>query len=298
MAEAALINDPELRAEQQRLIQEQYNELMMQAENDYQVAKYDLQESFFLDWVDLNEMTLDQFQNLTDEEMDIIMTDMVPVWKNGISEMADAFAGEGGFAEVTREAWNQIQDAENEYADDVETLETISDQTFDTITNGQDETITKGQALLEQNDELIDTYGKELQAVQNVYDEVLKLRDAYKEAESAAIAAAKAAYELYEAEKLRLQTLSTATETYGISFDSNGNIISTNNGDTSNDNNSGGGGSDQKNKKTQTDSKDTTDKTPTESERSYYNITVYDGYKNSSTMYSKRSKIYFSDYNS
>lgn len=47
MAEAALINDPELRAEKERLIQEQYNELMMQAEEDYQVAKYDLQESFF-----------------------------------------------------------------------------------------------------------------------------------------------------------------------------------------------------------------------------------------------------------
>ena len=49
MAEAALINDPELRAEKERLIQEQYNELMMQAEEDYQVAKYDLQESFFND---------------------------------------------------------------------------------------------------------------------------------------------------------------------------------------------------------------------------------------------------------
>jgi hypothetical protein len=47
MAEAALINDPQQRAEKERLIQEQYNEMMLQAEEDYQVAKYDLQQSFF-----------------------------------------------------------------------------------------------------------------------------------------------------------------------------------------------------------------------------------------------------------
>jgi hypothetical protein len=49
MAEASLINDPELRAEKQRLIQEQYNQLMMQTEEDYQVSKYNLEESFFND---------------------------------------------------------------------------------------------------------------------------------------------------------------------------------------------------------------------------------------------------------
>jgi hypothetical protein len=49
MAEAALINDPELRAERQRLIQQEYNELMMQIEDDYQISKYNLQESFFND---------------------------------------------------------------------------------------------------------------------------------------------------------------------------------------------------------------------------------------------------------
>ena len=49
MAAAALINDPELRAEKERLIQEQYNELMMQVEEDFQVAKFSLQESFFND---------------------------------------------------------------------------------------------------------------------------------------------------------------------------------------------------------------------------------------------------------
>ena len=200
MAEAALINDPELRAEKERLIQEQYNELMMQAEEDYQVAKYDLQESFFNDWVELNDMTLDEFRALNDNEKDIIMTDMVPTWKNGISEMADAFAGEGGFAKVTTDSWNEIKEAENVYSDDMERLEVISGQTFKTITKGEDDALAKGKDLIKNNKELIDAYGKELSAVQQVYDKVKQLRQEYEKAEKAAIAAAKAAYEYQQKE--------------------------------------------------------------------------------------------------
>ena len=211
MAEAALINDPELRAEKERMIQEQYNELMLQAANDYQVAKFDLEESFFWDWCDLNDMTLENFRLLTDNEKDIIMTEFVPTWKNGISEMAEIFSGEGGFAEVTQDSWYEIKDAENEYADDMKELEVISGQTFDTIIAGEDDSLAKGQDLIKQNSELIDVYGQELDAVKRCYDAVRDLRDMFKEQEQAAIRAAEAARQAYD-EAMRAQQAQVALQ--------------------------------------------------------------------------------------
>ena len=78
MAEAALINDPQARAEKELLIQEQYNELMTQAVEDYQVSKYNLEESFFYDYMDLNKMSLENFRELNKEEKNLIVSEMVP----------------------------------------------------------------------------------------------------------------------------------------------------------------------------------------------------------------------------
>ena len=206
MAAAALINDPELRAEKQALIQKEYNELMMQIETDYQTSKYNLQESFFTDWVNLNDMTLESFKNLTDNEKDIIMTEMVPTWKNGITEMIEMITGEGGFVAVTQSAWENMVAAEKEYTQDITNLENVSQQTFDAIAQGQDENIARSQELIKQNDELIDAYGKELQAVKEIYDQVKALRDMFKETEQAAIATAEAAYKALHQEQEQAQS--------------------------------------------------------------------------------------------
>ena len=179
MAEAALINDPQKRAEKELLIQEQYNELMTQAAEDYEVSKFNLEESFFWDWADLNDQRIDAFRNMTETEKDLMLTEMIPTWKNGITEMADLFVGENGFANQTIGAWNNIKDAENTYAKDMEKLETISGQTFEAIVNGEDDSIEKAEQLIKDNEELIKKYGEELQAVKDLYAElekVLKIR--------------------------------------------------------------------------------------------------------------------------
>lgn len=205
MAAAALINDPEERAQREALIQKEYNELMLQIETDYQTSKYNLQESFFSDWVNLNNMTLENFKNLTDNEKDIIMTEMVPTWKNGITEMIGMMIGEGGFATISYRAWSQIKDAQADYDEDVASLEDISKQTFDSIANGLDENIVKTQEFVQQNEELITAYGKELEAVKEIYEQVKALRDMYKEAEEAAIATAEAAYKTLHQEQEQQQ---------------------------------------------------------------------------------------------
>lgn len=239
MAEAALINDPELRAEKERLIQEQYNELMLQAEEDYQVSKYNLDQSFFWDWVDLQKMSLEEFKNLTVGEKESIKEEMIPTWKNALTEMADAFAGDDGFARVTTGAWNEMQDAQQVYTDDTKQLETISGQTFEAIANGEDESIKKAQELIKDNEELIDAYDRELKAVQAVYTEVKRLRDMFKEQEEAAKKAAEAGYRAMQKDLNQQQTdARNQTQTTSSSNSNN-----TNTSSNSSSNSGGGAGS-------------------------------------------------------
>ena len=212
MAEAALINDPQLRAEKQMLIQQEYNELLMQLEDEYQISKYNLQESFFNDWVKLNDMELEQFKSLNDNERNIIMTEMVPTWENGLSQMAEAFSGDEGFAKVTVQSWEEIKTSQKGYADDIAKLEEVSKQTFDAIVQGEDDAIVKSEALIEENQAIIDKYGDELNAVKKCYDEVNKLIDAHKKEMEAAKKAAEEAYNYYSKEAEAQQKAYEASE--------------------------------------------------------------------------------------
>jgi len=175
---------------------------MMQAEEDYQTSRHNLQQSFFWDYVHLNQMTAEQVNQLTQEEKDMITNEMIPIWNNGVSSMAEMFSGPNGFAEQTINSWNEIKEAENQYALDVEKLEEISQTTFESIANGEDHAIELASELVKSNEELINSYGEELDAVKAVYNELLNLRDAYKEVEEAAKAAAEAGYRYRHAEEL------------------------------------------------------------------------------------------------
>ena len=159
-------------------------------------------------------MTLEQFKNLTDNEKDIIMTEFVPTWKNGISKMAEVFAGPEGFAKVTQEAWYAIKEAEQGYSNDIKELENVSKQTFEAIANGQDEAIDKAKDLIKENTELINAYGEELDRVQAVYEKVKQLRQEYEAAEKAAIAATKAAYEFeHKSQEKQISEVQNGTNT-------------------------------------------------------------------------------------
>ena len=88
MAEAALITDPELRAQRELLIQQEYNEYMTQIEEDYQVSRYNLQESAFNDLKYLHNRT---YEEMSDYERLLVMDEIVPTWNNGIQQMIEQF---------------------------------------------------------------------------------------------------------------------------------------------------------------------------------------------------------------
>ena len=229
MAEAAQINDPELRAQKELLIQEQYGELINELVRENQDIRENLQESSFLSLSYLYEENLLDFEHLTDEEKNlleeldtklsgfyeddvqafrrlseeqqsIIVNNLVPQWNSGIQAMAETFYGENGFERNTIDAWNNIKNAEKEYSMDMVQLETISGETFKSISEGEDAAIVKATDLISENDKLIEAYGKELAAVQSVYGEVKKLREEYDALYESATKAAQAAFDYRQKE--------------------------------------------------------------------------------------------------
>ena len=279
MADAALINDPELRAEREKLIQEQYNELMERNEYDFQVARYNLHESALTDIDRLlngsDEISgVNIFKKYTDAEEEIILTSLIPTWETGIAEMVQYFAsgsdgkggmtsvkeqlglvkttvdttgqqmntswstnidgmevpfteavdrmvqsfsGEnkdntGGFAGAVYDGWVKMKDAEEQYDKDIVALEKSSGITLETVKKGTDEAIVKTEKLVEDNQKLIDEYGKELTAVDNCYKKVLNLIEAHKKEAEAAKKAAEEAYNYYSKELEMQQKAYEASE--------------------------------------------------------------------------------------
>ena len=226
MAEAAQINDPEQRAAKELLIKEQYSDLInglveknenLQA-NMYQstmshlfdlynqnTANYedmseeqkaildqfistetDLSNAAFDNLFGLYNINIEGFKNMTDEQQDILMNSMIPQWNSGIQQMADKITGEGGFLPTCKDAFEELDQATEDYMAGIEELQKQADVNFEDIKNGVDEAITATEELLADNNELIDSYGKELEAIKGVLEQLDDLITKYQEASDAA----------------------------------------------------------------------------------------------------------------
>ena len=241
MSEAAQINDPEQRAAKELLIKEQYSDLInglveknenLQA-NMYQStmshlfdlynqnaanyddmsedqkaildqfisAETDLNNAAFDNLFDLYNVNIEQFTQMTEEQKDILMDSMVPQWNSGVQQMIDKIAGEGGFAGVCKDAFEELDKATEDYMTGLEELQKNADVSFEEVKEGIDEVIVDTETLLENNDELIDSYNKELEAIQSVIDQLDDLISKYDDARLAAEEATRAAYTYWQQEQ-------------------------------------------------------------------------------------------------
>lgn len=203
MAEAAQINDPNARAERELLLQEQYGELINGLVEQNETIRSNLKDSAFEDLARLYEIDVSNFQNMSDEEQEILMSDLIPYWDSGVQHMADVFAGEGGFLGVCQEAFEQLHDATKDYEDGLTDLETTAGISFDNINDGIDDAIFKTEDLLNKNDELINAYQEEMDAIASVISQLDSLIAKYTAAKNEAIAATEAAYKYWIQEQQR-----------------------------------------------------------------------------------------------
>lgn len=199
MKEAAQINDPEERAAMELLLQEQYGELINGLVEQNETIRLNLHESAFTELADLYNTDLNNFQSLTSEEQEVLLGQMIPQWDSGIQHMSDTFAGEGGFIPTCKDAMEQLNAATEIYEQDLNQVQQAAGQDFGDVQRGIDETKTKTEELIQDNGILIQTYQDQLNAIQNVINELQSLCSQYNAVKIAAQQAAEAAYNYWRA---------------------------------------------------------------------------------------------------
>ena len=146
MLEAAQINDPEKRAEMEKLITEQYQEYLLAITADNEVAKQNLQNStmealqgmydvnsenfdimtkgMFEDFKDADGNIKIDFQNLTETELSALMGNLVTGWDGSVQSMIDKIANPGpdGFKEQSKSVFETAQEAAKTLDDTLKTL--------------------------------------------------------------------------------------------------------------------------------------------------------------------------------
>lgn len=232
MAEAAQINDPEERAQREALLQEQYGELINGLVEQNETIRLNLHESAFTELAELYDIDLENFKQLSEEQKDILLGDMIPQWTSGVQDMADVFAGEDGFANVCKDAMEDLKEATEDYEQSLEDIESTAGISFDTILDGTDNIIDQTEDLLWENDELINSYEDQLDAIRDIINELSSLIAKYNAAREAAISATEAAYKYWQ-EQQRQAAAEAAKE--------NANSGASNNSGSSNSGSSGGG---------------------------------------------------------
>ena len=181
MAEAAKINDPELRAEKEALIQEQYGELINGIIADNEKIREDLRESAFMDLAHLREEDYQGYLDMTQQEQDLILNGLVPQWQSGVQDMIDTIKADGGFEDATIDTFNKINDAAKDYDDSVKEINQDITQVTGDVLNGEDQIIEKNNEFVASNETVIQTYKDELKAVQDLASEVNNLAKAYED---------------------------------------------------------------------------------------------------------------------
>ena len=193
----------EEREEKKKLLVEQYGELINGLVAQNETIRQNLQESTFQELANLYNVDVENFLAMSDAEKEILMNSMIPQWDSGIQQMADKFAGDGGFISSCEEAFQKLDQTTKDYQDSLGDLESSAGINFDTIAEGYDKNIQLAQDLLYANDDLINKYNEQINAIQSVIAQVDQLISRYTQAKNEAIAATNAAYKYWQQENAK-----------------------------------------------------------------------------------------------
>ena len=182
------------RERKKALLIEQYGELINGKTEQNTQIRINLEQSAFDELAALYDRNVEEFQNMTDAEKDILMIDLIPAWSSGVQEMIDTFIAEGGFIPACIEAFEKLGQAVDGYKEDIKDVEDVGDMNAGDLKNGVDDLIDSTNELITNNDKLLESANQELEAIQSIIAELEKMIAKYQEAKDAAIDAVNAGY--------------------------------------------------------------------------------------------------------
>ena len=203
-------------AEQKRkLLVQQYGDAINNLTDQNQQIRLNLMDSAFDSLADLYDTDVDNFKQMSRAQQDELMNNLIPQWNSGLQNMADAIAGPGGFIDACQDAFDDLTNNTEEYGNTLDELELIANADFESMAEGIDENIYRTWELLDNNDELIDSYYDEFDAIQRVIDQVELLTQTYANAKAQALGATEAAYNYWRQEQQKNIQASIAEKMYG-----------------------------------------------------------------------------------
>ena len=119
---------------------------------------------------------VENFDNMTQQQKEILIGKMVPQWDSSIQTMAEAFTGAGGFEETVIDSFGRLADVRNNYEQDLTNLEQKASVDFQNIQDYTDETIEKTLELIQDNDEVLAKEADHVQSIQNIIEAVRELK--------------------------------------------------------------------------------------------------------------------------
>lgn len=148
----------------------------------------------------INDTYLKNFNLMTEANQDLLFgkdTGLDPSWNTAIGDMAENYIAMTG--EVIIPCMQAMIDANGTYIQSLDAVQQAAGISFQNVVNGIDTTIGYTQALIQDNDTLVDSYNNEVNAINSVYQAIKGLVSQYGNAEAAAIDAANAALKYWAA---------------------------------------------------------------------------------------------------
>ena len=127
-----------------------------------------------------------EFRGMTDAQKDILVSSMLPQWNSTLAQMMSKIADEGGFSEVCKNAFKELEDENEKYKESLKEIETTAGYSFDAIKGGYDKNTAAAKLLLEENNKLIQSYKDQLTEIQALIDQMDAIILKYKDAADAA----------------------------------------------------------------------------------------------------------------
>ncbi len=186
-----IIDDVSLTEEQRirnlALLREQYGQYINDKTLENAVIRGNLQQSAFNDYAALYDMDVQNYQKMTDDERNILMGELVPMWKSGIQEMADTITGEGGFLPACQDGFEAIEEATQDYKDELSNMADVAGISLAEVKTGVDDLASTFDNLVEANDDLITRMNTEINTIQGLKNAAANLVKEYQNVYGAAV---------------------------------------------------------------------------------------------------------------
>ena len=212
LATDVTISDEERRQKQMELIEQYHNSLYGLAQR-HENLKLNLQDSTLSSLAVMYNKNVEDYQNMTDKEKDILMEQTVPYWNNAMSQMADKIGSEGLMG-IVQETFENLEVATKNYKDTIGDVTSAAESYFGDITTGEELMVTAMQEMIPTNDIILSQWSDMMDKLREIAIESLTVSYGLSSVTKNAIDALDGVrqYDEYQQEKAEQQARDAATK--------------------------------------------------------------------------------------